>query len=451
MNTLLTSFLFLGGVVGLEVIKKDIVIIGGGSSGIYTGIRLMDEGKDIAIIEKSSKIGSHANTYYDPTTGTPQNVGVQAFHNTTIVRDYFARLNVTASGSSFAQWPTVNVDFITGEAVTNYTSANQSAILEGFQTYREILAEKYAYLDDGFFLPDPIPEELFLPFSEFATTYGFEAILPSLVTFIEPVEIWKEPTLYVIKNFGLESTEAYLQILLAGTYRPKDVNEIYIKAADILGSRVMLNSTAQFVKRSSAGVTVVVNTPNGTICIEAGKIVMAVPPFLQNFQGWDLSSHESDLFSKFLGKDIHIAITRNPTWNNVSYNGVGPASTLGNPRLPGVISVVPNGFTDSSYYSYIGSPYRVSVEDAQALFKEQVNALIANGVMPESENEIVEWFNHDYYMNYVPEEDIRAGFYTELNNLQGNSSTFYVGAVWAGQDSSYIWRAINVLLPRLLE
>lgn len=451
MNTLFTSFLLLGGAVdAIKTIQKDVVIIGAGASGVYTGIRLMDEGRDVVLIERSDDIGSHANTYYDPATGTPINIGVQGFHNTTVVRNYFARLNVTTPPATSPTWDTVNVDFSTGEEVTNYTSPSFADVLAGFQTFRDV-AEKYAYLDDGFNLPDPIPEELFLPFSTFAQNYGFEAILPMIAVFIEPVELWNEPTLYVLKNFGLESAEGFLNLLNAGSFRPADVNEIYVSAAEILGSRVLLNSTATSVNRSSTGVSVDVNTPDGLVRIEASKIVMAAPPFLSNLVGWDLSPEDSDLFSKFKGRNNHIGVTRNPEWNNVSYNGVGPEYTFGTPRLPGLVSMMPTGFTDSSYYHYVVFQENVAVEDAQALFKEQVATLVANGVVPESNNEIVAWFNHNNYMNRVPEADIRAGFYNKLNGLQGQSNTFYVGAVWAGQDSSMIWRVVDALIPKLLE
>ncbi|KAH7388936.1 hypothetical protein BKA64DRAFT_125488 [Cadophora sp. MPI-SDFR-AT-0126] len=451
MKNLLSTFLFLGGAAGLQTIKKDVVIVGGGSSGIYTGISLMDKGKDVVIIEKSDIIGSHANTYYDPVSKTPRNVGVQSLHNVSVVRDYLTRLNVTAGPYiSYSAQTTLNVDYITGLEVKNYIAPNISAVVAGWEAFRSIIQEKYGYLDDGFFLPDPVPKELLMPFSEFSNKYGFDAILPSLATVIEPVEVWKESTLYVIKNFGIESIDAQLAFATSGGFVPRDVNDIYFSAAKILGSRVLLNSTVQSVKRSNDGVTVVVKTPTGRICYEADKIIMAAPPLIRNFAGWDLSSNEAQLFGKFQSKNTHIGITRNPEWNNVNINGVGPSYASTTARLPGTVSTTPTGFSDSSYYSYICFIGEASVQHAQTLYQSEIKKLIANGVLPESKNEIVEWFNHNQYMNYVSNDDIKAGFYTKLNNLQGTSSTYYVGAAWAGQDSSYIWGACKRLLPKLL-
>ncbi|EUC43899.1 hypothetical protein COCMIDRAFT_27653 [Bipolaris oryzae ATCC 44560] len=402
MKNLFSIILFLKGVVGLRTIKKDVIVVGGGSSGIYTGISLVDAGKDVVIVEKSSAIGSHANTYYDPIFKTPRNVGVQSLPNISVVNDYLTRVNVTAGPYVSYNAPTnLNVDYMTGLEVKNYTAP--SGAEASWKTFRSIIEEKYSYLEEGFFLPDPVPDELLLPFSQFS-----------------------------------------------GNFAPKNVDDIYINAAKILGDRVLLSSTVQSLKRSESSVTVIVKTPSGRICYEADKIAMAAPPLIQNFAGWDLSSNEFQLFSKFQSKNTHIAITRNPEWNNASITGVGPSSSLGIARLPGAINTSPTGFSDSSYFSYVCFIGEASVQYAQTLFKSQVQKLIANGVLPASKNEIVEWFNHDQYMNFVSNEDIKSGFYTKLNDLQGTSSTYYVGAIWAGQDSAYIWGACKRLLPKIL-
>jgi NADPH-dependent 2,4-dienoyl-CoA reductase/sulfur reductase-like enzyme len=62
------------------VITKDIAIIGGGSAGTYSAIRLRDLGKSIVVIEGTDRLGGHARTYIEPNTATPI--------------DYFQRLNV---------------------------------------------------------------------------------------------------------------------------------------------------------------------------------------------------------------------------------------------------------------------------------------------------------------------------------------------------------------------
>lgn len=46
-----------------DIINKDVAIIGGGSAGTYTAIRLKDLGKDVIVIEKDSILGGHTDTY----------------------------------------------------------------------------------------------------------------------------------------------------------------------------------------------------------------------------------------------------------------------------------------------------------------------------------------------------------------------------------------------------
>jgi len=449
MKSLLLAFLPLGGVAGLQSIKKDVLIVGGGSSGIYTGISLMDAGKDVVIIEKANFIGSHANTYYDPISKTPRNVGVQSLANVSVTLDYLARLNITTGPyTTFNAPKTLNVDFTTGLEVKNFTAANSSVTLAALERYRSIIQEKYAYLEDGFFLPDPVPDELLTPFTEFASKHGIDAVVPFVSKIIQPVELWNQSTLYVIKYYGIQSIDAYLNP--DGSLVPRDVSDIYTSAAKVLGSRVLLNSSVESVKRRHDGVSVVVKTPTGKICYEVDRIVMAAPQLIQNFAGWDLSPSEAALFSKFQTKTVHIGITRNPEWNNVSISGVGPASTFTTPRLPGIVKSAPTGFSDSSYYSYICFLGDASIQYAQNLYRSQIKHLVANGILPESKNEIVEWFDHNQYMNHVSNNDVKNGFYAKLNSLQGKSRTYYVGAALSGQDSTYIWRACKVLLPKLL-
>jgi heterodisulfide reductase subunit A-like polyferredoxin len=51
-----------------HVIKTDVVIIGGGGTGIYAAIQLKDQGKKIMVIESKSRLGGHTETYHDPET-----------------------------------------------------------------------------------------------------------------------------------------------------------------------------------------------------------------------------------------------------------------------------------------------------------------------------------------------------------------------------------------------
>lgn len=59
-----------------EVIERDVCIIGGGSSGTYSAIRLQQMNKTFALIEREDRLGGHVNTYIDPVTNQTLDYGV---------------------------------------------------------------------------------------------------------------------------------------------------------------------------------------------------------------------------------------------------------------------------------------------------------------------------------------------------------------------------------------
>ena len=126
--------------------------------------------------------------------------GVIVFHNLTLVKNYFARLNVSLVRADFGSAGTsYKADFKTGKIVTNYTAADPAAALEvyGAQLY------KYLFLDYGFDMPYPVPSDLLLPFGDFVKKYALEDMVQFIFSFAEGLgDLLKQPTLYVLKNFG---------------------------------------------------------------------------------------------------------------------------------------------------------------------------------------------------------------------------------------------------------
>jgi NADPH-dependent 2,4-dienoyl-CoA reductase/sulfur reductase-like enzyme len=62
-------------------IRRDVAIIGGGSSGTHAAISLKDKGYRSIVVEKNKRLGGHTETYVDPSSGTPIDYGVVIFHN----------------------------------------------------------------------------------------------------------------------------------------------------------------------------------------------------------------------------------------------------------------------------------------------------------------------------------------------------------------------------------
>jgi len=73
----------------LITMRRDVAIIGGGSSGTHAAITLKDQGHTVVIVESKDRMGGHTETYIDPASGQPVDYGVVVFHNEDFVKKYF--------------------------------------------------------------------------------------------------------------------------------------------------------------------------------------------------------------------------------------------------------------------------------------------------------------------------------------------------------------------------
>jgi phytoene dehydrogenase-like protein len=150
-----------------NVINLDVVIIGGGSIGAYSAIQLKDQGKQIVVVESKARLGGHTETYMDAETGIPIGMGVKLYHDEPLVHQWSARFNLsTTPFSPVPPTPPQTVDFRTGQVFQGLPPANQTATAAALQRYAAVLA-KYPQLEGGFYLPDPVSEDLYMPFGQF--------------------------------------------------------------------------------------------------------------------------------------------------------------------------------------------------------------------------------------------------------------------------------------------
>ena len=175
-----------------RILIRDFAIIGGGATGTYSAIRLKDLGKTVVVIEGQDRLGGHTQTYQDPKTGGTIDYGVVVWHNLDIVKNFFARLNVSLITETFAKTGTTQyMDFQTGKLVPDYNPTDPTAALG---IYAEQLA-KYPYVELGFDLPYPVPDDLLLPFGDFVRKYGLEDLMGLLFGFAQGLaDILKQPT-----------------------------------------------------------------------------------------------------------------------------------------------------------------------------------------------------------------------------------------------------------------
>ncbi|KAL8789577.1 MAG: hypothetical protein Q9195_006754 [Heterodermia aff. obscurata] len=184
-----------------DVISKDVCIVGGGCSGVYTTIRLEDFDESVVVIEKRHTLGGHASTYTDPDTGTTLDIGVIVFGHLDEVKNYFARLDIALKIVPTSLGPPDHVDFSTGETVA-FSPQDQAAVDAAFQRYiAELL--KYPKLQDGFEMEYPIPEDLLLPFGDFVKKHSLDDLVTTVFAICQGYSSLLELSiLYVLRYFN---------------------------------------------------------------------------------------------------------------------------------------------------------------------------------------------------------------------------------------------------------
>src|SRR5205085_12245297 len=107
-----------------------------------------------------------------------------------------ARLDVMSTPAQCPPGGTRYVDFRTGHVFDGYSPPQPGAALFAYQ---QVLSTRFPYLDDGFQLPDPVPEDLVLPFRNFVRKYGLVAAVPTAFDFGQGAgDLLDDPALYVL-------------------------------------------------------------------------------------------------------------------------------------------------------------------------------------------------------------------------------------------------------------
>ncbi|KAL8959555.1 MAG: hypothetical protein Q9183_005609 [Haloplaca sp. 2 TL-2023] len=444
----------------VTVLNVDVCIIGGGAAGTYAAIKNRDLGKRVVVIEKQDRLGGHTNTYIDPTTGQPIELGVAEYEDTEPVRDFFKRFDIPLYKYNFSipGVTSVQADFKTG-LPAQPEQGDLEAAWEAFQAQ----VEKYPTLDyDLSDVPFPVPPDLLLPFGEFLRKYQLEDAVPYLSLYGQG---WGNfttvPTLLAIKYFPpYFFSPASIYGAGDGALAAKDNSLLYDKAAEELGGNLLLNSTVVEMDRSGPDyVFVAVQTPNSRRIIRARKIISAIPPLLNNLKGFDLNDAESPIFDKFKGHSWYVGLVKNsgiPSNTSLINYGTDNDANFNIPELPGFYEFFATRVPDLHYFLYGGNDTQPSFTQAEIKqsMEDTLTRLREGGVIPQipspqQELEIIDFANHSPYEVYVSAEEIEKGFYNRLFGLQGERKTYWTGAAWVTHSSAAIWNFTDGLVERM--
>ncbi|KAK8093448.1 hypothetical protein PG997_000133 [Apiospora hydei] len=427
-----------------DILQRDVLVVGGGATGTFAAVKLKDAGQTVAVVERDAQLGGHVDTYYDPASGYPVDYGVQGYFANQQTRDFFAKFN-----RGLLALPQKLADFSSGYIVPNAAAPDLATMQPLLTKYAGVLAQNFPYLAQGTYdLPDPVPEDLLLPFAAFAAKYDLLDTIPVVWTFAQGVgNLLEATTLYVLQNFGL----AHVQGLQAGFVVAQQGNQVvYDKAGAFLGAdAVLYNSKVIQLARGDDGVTAVVKTASGTKLVQAKKLLVTVPPTLGNLAKFDLDTTEKSLFGQWANVPYFIGVlAKSGLTDQISFINVNLTSPDTLPRTPLVWRIETVGVPGYQTVKVIGES---SSKAAQRLVTDALTRLDRSLQTDASATEFVRWEEHDNLQLHVSAAELAQGFYKRLYSCQGKRSTWYTGNAWATDYSSLLWAFTEErILPSLL-
>lgn len=413
----------------------------------------------------SATQGGHVDTYTDG-EGRTYEYGVQSFLEVGAAADFFARFNITVGVPERVPLTNVYADFSTGETVSDYVPPEAADRTEGLNRFLEAAEPYESMLLPGYWefpSPEDIPEDLLLPWGEFAKKYGFEAAMPQMFQVPGPApDFTGSLTLHVMQVFGAPMARALTGQAPTFTPTEDDNTELYRRIQTLLGDDVLYSSTVTGAERDDDGVKLTVSVAGGEeILIEADRLLVAFEPTSDAMEPFDLDEAETAVFEKWETTRVFAGVVRHPSLpTNVSIVNTVPEAAPDNylafPEAPIL-----------ARFDYMGSPsdlFRVfivtdgepdlGVDGAQELVRTSLANLIEAGTVEDGDIDdlvFAAFVDHGPMHLRASAEDITGGFIQELYALQGQRSTWYTGGAWSVQYTTILWDYNEVLLPKLLE
>ncbi|KAJ6442764.1 Beta-cyclopiazonate dehydrogenase [Purpureocillium lavendulum] len=431
-----------------NVITRDVAIIGGGATGTYAGVSLRDLNQSVILIEKNDYLGGHTNTYVDPNTGSHVDYGVQFYHNDSITQAFHKRLGIPLAGPSGSDKVSkLYVDFTKSVIVDNYTvSPIDSEYIDELK--------KYPYLDDGFSLPDNLPDDLLLPWSEYIRKHNVTKSAHGVFQAPGPAgNPLKRLSLYV---FNFVNSVVVSELSGNIVHNPNNDNSaLFRKAQTVIGtSNVLLSSTVVAGRRSRSGVELVVTTPKGRKLIHARQLVVAAPPRADNLAPLGLDQRESQVLSQVGGYPFYAGLVGNTGLPvGFSYTNVGVDSDFQVQEPPCMIAISPAPAGQGLFYYTYSSVEPLTEAEVEAAATDSIKnlqvALREKGADTTANPTFVAFADHSPFHLEQSVESIKNGFYKNMYALQGYRSTWYVGALFV-LSSSQLWNNTAALLPAIV-
>lgn len=378
---------------------------------------------------------------------------------------FFERFNVTTGVPTRGALTSAYADFSTGSNVSTFINpANDERVaalnrfLEAAEPYEDMILPGYWNFPE----PDAIPEDLLLPFGEFAKKYELDAAMPQMFQVPGPgVVDWTDaPTLHVMQVFGAPMARALVGA--APTFGPLSRNntELYGKIGASLGDDVLYSSTVAKAERDDTGVKLVAKSKSGEeFLIIAKRLLIAFEPTIEAMESFDLDKEELGVFEKFDYSTVYAGIVSHPSLQiNVSLVNTVPEAAPDDyyhfPKAPILARFDYMGAESDLFRVLIVGDKTLDEEGARQLVRDSLANLIEGGALPDGDVddlEFVAFADHGAMHLRASLDDLKEGFIQEQYALQGHRSTWYTGAAWSVQFTTILWAFNDILLPKVVE
>eukprot|EP01091_Cochliopodium_minus_P007053 TRINITY_DN16992_c1_g1_i1.p1 TRINITY_DN16992_c1_g1~~TRINITY_DN16992_c1_g1_i1.p1 ORF type:complete len:488 (-),score=107.92 TRINITY_DN16992_c1_g1_i1:27-1490(-) len=472
MRAFVCLFLFLALVFSKSNLGKksyldhDVCILGAGASGMSAATFLDDRGYDVLILEKEDRFGGHCHTerfhshepidWLDwgvqifPDSGYDNNTGIgswsldsrkfaERFAPGTINYLNFSRVPASNYAFDFTNQIPIgnNLPLPSGPTTPEYIAA--------YINLQTILATRYPWIENAD-IPDPIPQELLLPLSDFIANNNLgplEAPLFYPILFYGGMGNHRNVTaLFALQNLRRGVT-AMFSTPAAGFYVKNGCHSIYEGMARYLGKKnIILETEILGIRRRNSEVRINYReggSKNKINQVTCGKLIVSFPQLLDKMDFLDLDEEETSIFSKVEANHYYTMLidVQGPMADS-SFN-LANVNALAADKIPPFPSILvlkrPMTYGPAAVYSYSLN------DDSEAHMYNVVDSqlkLIPSAILTRAS--IVKTSKH-YYQAHFNSTTLASSPtpYTLLNNLQGNKNTYWTGALFSFAETVSVW------------
>jgi hypothetical protein len=422
-----------------DVIEKEVCILGAGGAGCYTAIQLQDRNISTIVLEKSSRIGGHSETYRERGDRNFCDIGVRLYPDVPIVRQYYDRMGVRLTSVDLTKGRRIYVDVKTGERAP-VKEPNPLLIWFALWRYERIIKKNFSFLEKpGIQLPATVPEDLTLPFEAFLHKYKLGRSYKPITHYLQGQGAVKNlPALYALKNISPAVTKcARTNSFVAAA---SGVDTLYEKIQVKMGEALRCNVQVQSIRRNVEVIEITATQDRSPLNIRCRKLYVTFPPTLTNMESFDLDQQEKSVFEKFKSFyywTVMVKISGLPT--DTVFFPIDGTDPLTGQVIPGIYTIVPTSMPET-YNILYGSEQPLTEQEVLDDITGFVQRMSNNLTGQEIKLDSVDLFRlHTPFGTHVTPDEICNSFYQSLLALQGHRNTYYLGAAVDTNESRSVW------------